>query len=360
MALRIFGSPHRYYQGPGALRLLPRVCDEIGGKPAVVIDAEVLKLTGDLLADIFANVDHVVLPFSGEVTVGAMAGLAERVRAAGASLVIGIGGGKALDAAKGSAIRAGARYVSAPTVASNDSPTGMTLAVYDDCHNIAAIESMARSPEAVVVDTALMASAPAHFLRAGIGDAIAKKFEAEASRRDGGLSAHFAMQTITGLTIADGCYRTIREHGVAALAAAGSGEPTPAFDAVVEACVLMAGLGFENGGLGLAHGLVRGLVRVPEIAKAAHGLHVAYGLLVMLVSEGRSDAFIADVEECYASLGLPLSLRDLGPVTLSPQLFETIAQATAIAPAGAYLKLSAKEAEIVAALERTEARARGV
>jgi glycerol dehydrogenase len=356
-AVRIFGSPPRYYQGPGALDLLPRVIAETGTKPAIVIDKDVLLLVEARLRGLLAGLDHVLLPFGGEVTVSAMGELAQQAQQAGADLIVGMGGGKALDAGKGAALRCGFRFISVPTVASNDSPTGMALAVYDDQHRMAAVEAMPRNPEAVIVDTQLIAHAPARFLLSGIGDALAKKFEAEASVRDGGSSAHHAGQLRTGLYIADGCYRTIREHGVAAMAAAGSGIPDEAFEAVVEANILMAGLGFENGGLGLAHGLTRGLVRTPQVERAPHGFHVAYGLLVLLAVEGRDQAFVADLEAFYRQLGLPLSLHDLGLDTFSLPVAEAIAAHATTAPKGAYLVVSASVEQIVSRIEQVEQRA---
>jgi glycerol dehydrogenase len=356
-AVKIFGSPPRYYQGPGAVDLLPRICAEVGGTPAIVIDRDVLAIVGDRLCDIFADSQHVLLPFSSEVTARELESLARAAHDAGAGLIVGIGGGKALDAAKGVALRCALRFISVPTVASNDGPIGMALAVYDDQHRISAIEAMSRSPEAVIVDTLLIAGAPAHFLRCGIGDALAKKFEAEASVRDGGNSAHHAPQLRTGLYIADGCYRTIREHGVGAIAVAGSGVPNAAFEAVVEANILMAGLGFENGGLGLAHGLTRGLVRTPVIDQAPHGFHVAYGLLVQFAVEGRDEAFVADIEGFYREIGLPLSLADMGCATVSQHQIEAISAFTTAAPKGAYLIVSASAEQIVAGIESVERRA---
>ena len=355
--IKIFGSPPRYYQGPGALDLLPQILTELGQKPVIVIDADVLVLIEQRLRGMLANTPHAILPFAGEVTVAAMHALALRAREAGAGIVVGIGGGKALDAGKGVALRCALRFISVPTVASNDSPTGMALAVYDEDHGMTAVEAMPRNPEAVIVDTLLMSSAPARFLLSGIGDALAKKFEAEASQRGGGNSAHHAPQLRTGLYIADGCYRTLRKHGVAAMAAAGSGVPDAAFEAVVEANVLMAGLGFENGGLGLAHGLTRGLVRTPGIDRAPHGFHVAYGLLVLLAVEGRDEAFIDDVEGFYREIGLPVSLQSLGLETVTRPVIEAIAAYTATAPKGAYLIVSASAEQIVAGIEAVERRA---
>jgi glycerol dehydrogenase len=332
--VKIFGSPQRYYQGSGALDLLPRICAEVGGMPAVVIDEDVLGIVGERLRALLEDMPHILLPFSSEVTVPEMETLASAAREAGAGLIVGIGGGKALDAAKGVALRCGLRFISVPTVASNDGPIGMALAVYDEHHRISAIEAMPRSPDAVIVDTQLIAGAPAHFLRCGIGDAIAKKFEAEASLHDGGKSAHHAPQLRTGLY------------------------PNAAFEAVVEANILMAGLGFENGGLGLAHGLTRGLVRTPIIDQAPHGFHVAYGLLVQFAVEARDEDFVADIEAFYREIGLPLSLADLGCSTVTREQIEAIAAFTTAAPKGAYLIVSASAEQIVAGIEKVERRAR--
>jgi glycerol dehydrogenase len=120
----------------------------------------------------------------------------------------------------------------------------------------------------------------------------------------------------------------------------------------------MAGLGFENGGLGLAHGLTRGLVRTPIIDQAPHGFHVAYGLLVQFAVEERDEAFVADIEGFYREIGLPLSFADLGCSTVNQKQIEAIATHTTAAPKGAYLIVSASAAQIVAAIKQVERRAR--
>lgn len=355
--VRIFGSPHRYYQGPAALDCLPGICGAIAPHAFLVVDADVHILIVDRLETIFADRAYTVLPFRGEVTAAALDALAERARAReSAVVVVGIGGGKALDAGKGCAVRIGARFVSVPTVASNDSPTATGLAVYDDGHRMVALESLGRNPEAVVVDTDLIARAPPQFLRAGIGDAIAKKFEGEASRDCGGLNAHYTRQLRTAAYIADGCYRTIREFGVAAMEAAGTGRSTEALEAVVEANILMAGLGFENMGLGVAHGLTRGLVRTPGVDRAPHGFHVAYGVLVQLVAERRPDAYIDDLLDFYRQIGLPTSLVELGLPKVDDETVRKIAALTAVAPKGAFLVVPFDADTLARAIEEVERR----
>jgi glycerol dehydrogenase len=354
--VRVFGSPHRYYQGPDAITQLPEICGSIATCPLIVVDADVLALVGDRLESIFASQPHVIVPFRGEVTSDAMDQLASQAATAGADLIVGMGGGKALDVSKGCAIRAGRRFVAVPTVASNDSPTATGLAVYDEHHRMIAVESLGRNPEAVVVDTRLIAGAPAQFLRAGIGDAIAKKFEGESSQRHGGVNAHYTFQLRTAGFIADGCYRTLREFGAEAIKAAGTGTPNEALEAVVEANILMAGLAFENMGLGLAHGITRGLVRTPLIGKAPHGYHVAYGTLVLLASEHRQDAFLDDLLEFYSQIGLPRSLTELGLPSADRATMEEIARNTTIAPKGAYLVVPVDADALVGAMLRIERR----
>ena len=74
----------------------------------------------------------------------------------------------------------------------------------------------------------------------------------------------------------------------------GSGQPNAAFERVVEAALLMSGLGFESGGLSIAHAMTRGLSRVAGPREAVHGWQVAYGLLLQLVLEKRDAAFMSD------------------------------------------------------------------
>ena len=134
--------------------------------------------------------------------------------------------------------------------------------LYDADHNLLAVEHMLFNPTIVLVDTTVIASAPAAFFRAGLGDAVSKKFEAEQCRRHGG-SIYGGKPPLAAQLLAEGCLRILLEDGAQALAAAGTGRPTPAFERAVEAMILLSGLGFESGGLSIAHALTRGLPASP-------------------------------------------------------------------------------------------------
>ena len=86
-----------------------------------------------------------------------------------ASVVVGLGGGMALDMAKYVTWRWGMEPVLVPSIASVDACVTNTIAVRDEgkVHYVGFVV-----PQAVLVDFDLMQSAPPHLNRAGIGDIL--------------------------------------------------------------------------------------------------------------------------------------------------------------------------------------------
>lgn len=311
--LRVFGSPRRYVQGPGALREIAGLLGGGEGSILVVADGVVLGLLRRTLVDALGPhaARATFAEFGGECTADEIERLAGLARQGRASSVVGVGGGKAIDTAKGVAREISAALVIVPTVASNDSPTSRLAVVYTGEHVLAEVRLMAHNPDAVVVDTSVIVRAPERFFVSGIGDALSKKFEADACFHTGGLNFYRAHPPYVALTLADACYAAIREHAVPAIEALRRGEPDDAFERTVEATILLSGLAFENGGLSIAHSLTRGLSADPALARALHGEQVAWGLLVQLVLEGRDAGTIDDLLDFYRRVGLPRRLRDL-------------------------------------------------
>lgn len=356
MRVVTFGAPGRYVQGPGVLDRLGELTVGLGRRLLVVGDADVLAILGDRLqAAAMPGQALSAIPMQGEVTPAAIARLAAQGREFAADLVAGLGGGKALDAAKGVAKLLGVGFVSIPTVASNDSPTARAMAIYDEHHTLTAIDSLQESPRLVLADTALIARAPIRFLVAGIGDAIAKKFEAERACADGSGNFFDGHATLTGLAIADACYRTLRTHGVAALQAAREKRTSAALEAVVEANILMSGLAYENVGLSYAHAIVRGLVKARGASSAIHGAQVAYATLVQLALEARDDSFIADLMGFYGEIGLPRRLADLGMPDPTEAEIAEIARLTGLGPAGGRIQVLKSAEQIARAIAQVEA-----
>jgi len=326
--------------------------------PIIIADADVINLLGEQLTSGFKKAPPIIA-FAGQISLVAIGELVKRVEACRSDdrqlMIYGVGGGKTLDAAKGVALRLSTEFVSVPTIASNDSPVGRAIAIYEENgHRLSHIEHIASNPEAVIVDTAVLALAPARFLRAGIGDAIAKKFEAERAHRDGAKNFFDTPPLQSPLVLADACYKTLRRCGVKAMMAAENHQVTADFEAVVEASLLMAGIAWESGGISLAHGVVRGIARCAGSDKSLHGEHVAYGLLVMLALEQNNDDEIIDLMTFYRQIGQATSLGGLGLEDIDNATITRIAQWTFDGPSNGNLIVSTTQPALEAGLRKVE------
>jgi len=328
-SVSVFGAPSRYVQGKQALDLIGKLASTRGQVVATLIDKDVVPLVQDRMQKSFAadNITATQILFEGELSPGTGARLAKRLSGSPKpEVVIGVGGGRAIDASKALTEYLGAALITVPTIASNDAPTSKNFVLYDANHELVEVRHLMRNPDFVLVDEGLIASAPKKFLASGIGDAIAKKFEADACARAGGKNMFAAVPTRTATAIAGICYQTLISEGVAAMQDAGTGRVTPALSATIEATILMAGLGFESGGLSLSHAMTRGLSKISGIKEAPHGLQVAYALLVQLKLEGA--ALEPELQALYHTAHLPMSLRALAGRQITDDEIRDIAQAT--------------------------------
>lgn len=200
-----------------------------------------------------------------------------------------------MDTAKAVAHPAGLPLVIVPTIASTDAPTSALSGVYDEEGAFKEYRFFERNPDAVIVDTALIARAPVRFPVAGIGDGLSTYFEAEASSRTRKQTMAGGAPTRAALAIARLCYDTLLEHGLAARLAVEQQSVTPAVEKVVEANTLLSGLGFESGGLAAAHSVHNGLTALEGTHHYWHGEKVAFGVITMLMLEDRPAEVVEEV-----------------------------------------------------------------
>lgn len=100
---------------------------------------------------------------------GALKTLEDEVRQKGSDLVVGIGGGQAVDAAKMLAFNLKTPFVSVPTAASHDGIASPFVSLRSDRpHSV-----MATAPLGVLVDIGMIKKAPKRLLSSGCGDLIA-------------------------------------------------------------------------------------------------------------------------------------------------------------------------------------------
>lgn len=334
--IKTIGFPGRYVQGPDAISTLPALLHEFGAKrPVIILDDIVRRAAGDALESTLtaASIHASMLVFPGECTKEVIRTLASQVNPKENDVVIGFGGGKTIDTAKGVAKALDMRLFIVPTIASNDSPTSRLIVLYDDQHRVAGVEMLTRNPDVVLVDTSIIARAPARFFAAGLGDALSKKFEATQAYLAGGKNFFGTPSLPTARLLAEQCYETILTFGPAAMLQIRThGCPDDNVERVTEASVLLSGLGFESGGLSLAHALTRGFTAHPGMSQFLHGELVAFGSIVQTFAEDQSIQLIESHARFCHSIGLPVTLAQLGARGATESEIMSMAEATMAAP----------------------------
>lgn len=150
------------------------------------------------------------------------------------------------------------------------------------------------------------------YLVAGMGDALATWFEADSCRRAYAPNQCGGLGTLAGNALARLCYETILEYGVAARIACQEKVVTPALAHVVEANILLSGLGFESGGLAAAHSIHNGLTQLDATHAYLHGEKVALGVLAGLFLADQPSDLVQEVYDFCESVGLPTTLAAIG------------------------------------------------
>jgi glycerol dehydrogenase len=314
-------SPGKVLRGDNILSQSGVELARFGDRPLVVSgDRTLARIESYLQPIIKEQLTTQQASYLPDCAESSLAQLREAVKQHQADFIIGVGGGKALDTAKLLAHQCQLPIVTIPTSAATCAGWTALSNVYSEAGAFQYDVALDRCPDLIIVDYGLIATAPKRTLVAGIGDAIAKWYEASVS------SGHSnATMTIAAVQQA----RVLRDILLQKSASALTNPQGEDWREVVDATVLLAGV---IGGIGgancrtvAAHAVHNGLTHIPEAHDALHGEKVAYGILVQLrleeMVQNNQLAVSARKQllEFYNSIGLPKTLEDLGlgDVTLS-------------------------------------------
>ncbi|KPK49505.1 MAG: hypothetical protein AMK72_04365 [Planctomycetes bacterium SM23_25] len=320
-------APRKYVQGRGVLAEIGDLVGALATKPLVLWDSRVKGIVGKTVLDSLAEagLKAVDVDFRGDSTKSEAARVAKIAADNGADVAVGIGGGKTLDTAKAAAHQAGIKMVTCPTIASNDSPTSSFTVWYDEEGNCTGFESWGRNPDLVLVDTQVIAEGPVEAFVAGMGDALGTWVEAEACHKARAMNLAGGAATMAAMAIARLCYDVLMAHGADAKRAVEKHVVTPAVEKVVEANVLLSGLGFESGGVATAHMIANCLPSFPECHHLMHGHEVGFGVISQLcLDEDVSAAERNAIVDFEIAVGLPVTFADLGLEGVARDRLKTI------------------------------------
>lgn len=304
--------PGKYIQGEGVIAELPALAKLLGKKGLILTSATGRDKLLPPYAGQWRQEPLAIDLFHGECCEEELHRLAGVVRREQADVLIGMGGGKAIDTAKIAADRAGIPVIIVPTIASTDAPCSGCAIVYSTAGIFESVHYQKLNPQVVLVDTRIIAEAPVRFLVAGMGDALATWFEARSCRATRSPNECGGLSTLTANHLAKLCYDTLLAYGSAARLACEHHLVTPALDHIIEANILLSGIGFESSGLAAAHSIHNGLTALEETHAFYHGEKVAIGVLAGLFLTDAAPEEIEAVYAFYETIGLPTTLAQIG------------------------------------------------
>lgn len=358
---KAFICPTKYVQGENEILNLGYFVKTFGESALLIAhpdDVVRVKEKLDATKEKF-GITFVESNFHGECSRQEVARLQEVAKEQQCACVVGLGGGKAIDTAK--CVAEGEALIIVPTIAATDAPTSHSAVLYTPEGAFDDYAYFKQSPSVVMIDTTVIAKAPTRFLISGMGDAMSTYFEARAtaasySNVNAGLPCGVregvcgpAKGTNTALALAKLCYETLLADGVKAKQACDCNLVTQALENIIEANILLSGLGFESAGLGGAHAIHDGLTILEGTHKYFHGEKVAFGTICQLVLENSPKEELETVLDFLVTVGLPVCLEDIGVDSITEEELMAVAEKSCIPEESIYAMPFPVHAEDVAA-----------
>jgi glycerol dehydrogenase len=265
--------PARYVQGAGAIGQLGAFTKSLGTRPFVISGRTAFSKVG---VRVQATLLAAGVPMVGhddtvtECTHDKILEVMQKAERLGADIVIGCGGGKAVDTAKAAADKLGLPVITVPTQCATNADQMADAVIFSDDHRFLEDRYLSRAPALVLVDTEIAGLAPVRFLVQGMGDALASGYEKPAYAAAMRARKSENQASSSALDINLRCFDVLMEHGLQAKTDAQRGVVSESLEAVVEAIKLMSGFGFGGGGCAAAHAIHNGLTALEGIDRE-HG-----------------------------------------------------------------------------------------
>lgn len=346
-----------YSVGPEAYQEVPAICAPfgkrillLGGRRALAAGKD--RLTKALEGTGLEIVDAQV--FGTDCTMANIHKWADHAKAVGADMIFGMGGGRALDTAKGAASEADLPLFTFPTIAATCAGMTKLSVIYWEDGSLDHFAYADRPPRHCFVHLEILATAPAEYLQAGMGDTIGKFFECHFSARNDKLEHSSAL----GREVSNMCYAPLLEHGSQALEDCKADKVSLALEQAALAIIVSTGLvstlvlDLYNGAV--AHSTYYGMVTIPGFDEThRHGNVVSYGVLVQLMLDGEREKAL-EVKAFLQSLGIDTTFREM-KVPLDREFMAPVLTAIINAPDMKHIPYPVTEDMIFQAMEAVEA-----
>lgn len=304
-----------YSIGEKAYEDIPVFCSK-AGKTAVLIGGKTaLEKASRKIRDNANDIEIIgEILYGGECSFENVELLMKNESVLSADMIFAVGGGKATDTGKCLADKLHKPVFTFPTIASNCSCCTCVSIMYKPDGTFIRPYFFDNAPVHAFIDTQILCEAPEKYIWAGMGDTIAKYYEANISAR-GEVPEHFKRM---GLVISQMCTEPIFENGAAAYKANIEKNPTEEFKETVLAITVSTGLASimltrdhtPDYNSGLAHAIFYTLTSVGIEEKHLHGEVVALGVLICLLYDGQEEEY-KRVRDFCVKVELPVTLGDI-------------------------------------------------
>ena len=317
----IFLGPKQYVQREGLLGEAGNYLKPFGRRPMVLGDELVFSMIRSTLEDRLRSVglSPSFILFGEECSLFEIARLAEIARKENLDVIVGTGGGKAIDTSRMVAEQLKLPLITLPTSAATCSAASAAAVVYEKGIRQATVNG--KGADLVLVDSTILSRAPTRLLASGMGDALAKWYE--------GKPCYDQMKepdsaTQGALSLSAQTKETVLSLGLQAKKDVETQKYSYAVEKVVEANILLTavigGLGGSKFRVAVSHALLYGLTVLPQVHQNLHGEMVSFGIIVQLCLE-KNEKELQVLLPFFSKLGLPLTLKSLGLTNVEDPLF---------------------------------------
>lgn len=310
--LRVRGAPNHYECRKGVLDHLEAYLMTYGFKRGAVIHGKRSLAAASPYIPEITQVELQYFQYGGECSETEIDRISEQVLKLNVDFVLGLGGGKVLDLAKAVGNRIKREVILVPTLAATCAAWTPLSVIYDEQGRFVTYQIYPRSTLLVLIEPRILLASPVAYLRSGIGDTLAKWYEAEWLTRmieDPSVPIQLSLQA------AQLCKEILLNRGVKAIEDMEKGSLSIDFIKVSESILMAGGMvggyGDQYGRIAVAHSIHNGLTVRQETHHLTHGEKVAYGIIIQLALDGNWEE-IRRLIPLYRGLKLPYSLRNLG------------------------------------------------
>jgi len=306
-------SPARFIQQRGVVSRIGEFIKNFGEKPLFLADKLVASIIKNDVEKSLEkeNIPFALVIFKGECCQEEIDRIIKITEDGKYDVLIGSGGGKAIDTAKAAAYYTKVPFISFPTSAATCAAWSSICPVYSEKGEYIGTRELKKNPDLALVDPEIIARAPARLMAAGMGDSLAKWYEGRLNPLvEGSIRAEIALNLSSYLC------DLIEKFGPQAISDVKENICSFEVERIIQANILVTGL---VGGLGgkkvrsvVAHAFNYALSGMPKASSLLHGERVAIGVLIQLVLEGKKKEELMDLIHFYRMIDLPCSMEEKG------------------------------------------------